>query len=210
MRLQTIPSEGMKMGRIRLDREERKKQIRDVTVELITEKGFGKTSVQDIINSASISKGCFYHYYSNKEELFKEILDDTMQYRKNLILDYIAKHKDMQRRELVVELLLDKMLDYNHYKKMFVKLLTEMTNDEKLFKLYNELDENLMKDFIVFCKEEGLNEYIKIASDEFNLLITSIIMGATTFGYLGNDKLKDLLREIFFAYFDKIDLFGGE
>ncbi len=197
------------MARIRLDREERKKQIRDVTVELITEKGFGKTSVQEIIDRASISKGGFYHYYSNKEELFKEILEDTMQYRKNLILDYRDQHKDMARRELVVELLLDKMLDYNRYKKMFVTLLNEMSNDAKLFQLYNELDEDFTHDFIEFCKREGFEEYIKISSEEFRLLITSIIMGATTFDALGDTSFRKFLKDIFLAYFDKIELFGG-
>ncbi len=198
------------MPRVRLSREERKKSIRDVTVELITEKGFGNTSVQDIIDRTNISKGGFYHYYANKEELFKEILEDALQYRKTVLTDYRDKNKGMPRKELIVELLLDKILDYNRYKKMFVKLITEMSNDIKIMQLYNSLDNDLTEDFMDFFKKEGFDEFIKISNEEFGVIIISLIMVTTMFGYHDNEKLRDMLRDMFTAYFERIGLFGDE
>ncbi len=198
------------MTRLRLTREERKKRIRAVTVELINEKGFSNTSVQDIIDKAGISKGGFYHYYSNKEALFREILEDTVEYRKAVMLDYRNTHSDMPRSELLLEMLLDKILDYNNYKKMFVKLVSEMPNNPKLMALYEELDNSMVEDFVKFCKEEGFEEYIQISTEEFGIIVGSLMMGATTFGYLNDERLRALLKDIFSAYFEKIGLFGGE
>ncbi len=198
------------MTRLRLSREERKKCIRSVALELIIDKGFANTSVQDIINKVGISKGGFYHYYNNKEQLFKEILEDTIEHRKVKMIDYRNSNKDMTRSELLLEILLDKILDYNNYKKMFVKLVVEMPNNPKLIELYNDLDNNLVEDFVKFCREEGFEEYIQLTNDEFGVVVSSLMMGATTFGYLNDEKLRALLKDIFSAYFEKIGLFGGE
>lgn len=38
------------------------------------EKGYEKTSVQDIINELGISKGAIYHYFKSKEEILQSVL----------------------------------------------------------------------------------------------------------------------------------------
>ena len=55
-------------------REERKKQIRNVALEIIYEEGFENTSISKIAKRADISKGLLYNYYQSKEELIKEII----------------------------------------------------------------------------------------------------------------------------------------
>ena len=41
-------------------------------------KGYEKTSLNEIVEECNVSKGAFYHYFKNKEELFMEILMDMM------------------------------------------------------------------------------------------------------------------------------------
>lgn len=55
-------------------REERKKQIMDVALELIAEEGFGKVSISKIAKKAEISKGLMYNYFKSKEDLIVEIM----------------------------------------------------------------------------------------------------------------------------------------
>ncbi len=53
----------------------RRIQILDAASELIAEKGFVQTSVDDVIASAGLSgKSHFYHYFKSKEELGHEVL----------------------------------------------------------------------------------------------------------------------------------------
>ena len=53
----------------------RRNQILDAAAELIGERGFAQTSVEDVIQAASLSgKSHFYHYFKSKEELGYEVL----------------------------------------------------------------------------------------------------------------------------------------
>lgn len=62
------------MKRIVKDPLERKTEIMDKALELFTEKGYDNTSINEIVNSLSIAKGTFYHYFTSKEEILGELL----------------------------------------------------------------------------------------------------------------------------------------
>ncbi len=49
----------------------RKKQILETAEKLFCEKGYEKTSVQDILDILKLSKGSFYHHYESKEQLLQ-------------------------------------------------------------------------------------------------------------------------------------------
>jgi AcrR family transcriptional regulator len=43
---------------------------------LFSQKGYYATSVEDIVESAGLSKGAFYFYFKSKEELFKSLVEE--------------------------------------------------------------------------------------------------------------------------------------
>lgn len=51
-----------------------KKKIIEAAHLFFSEKGYEKTSVNDIINRLGISKGAFYHYFRSKDEVLDEII----------------------------------------------------------------------------------------------------------------------------------------
>lgn len=53
--------------------ELRKEAIMKTAEKLFFEKGYADTSIQDILDSMSISKGGFYHYFDSKNALLEEI-----------------------------------------------------------------------------------------------------------------------------------------
>lgn len=53
--------------------ELRKEAIMKTAEKLFFEKGYGETSIQDILDALSISKGGFYHYFDSKNALLEEI-----------------------------------------------------------------------------------------------------------------------------------------
>ncbi len=194
------------MTRKRLEKEERKDQIKKAAIALITERGYKKTSVQDIVDKARFSKGGFYNCYRSKDELFKEILQDGMDYRNNQVLKY--KHDMIRdRKSFMIEALLDKILDYNDYKKMVCALIAEASHNEDFMQLYMDTTAGYRDYFTAFCKQEGFEEYIKINNVEFGLFIVSLIVGNDIFNQCGNEKFRDMMRDIISAYFEKIGLF---
>ncbi|MFD3445720.1 TetR/AcrR family transcriptional regulator [Microbacteriaceae bacterium 4G12] len=53
--------------------EETVKQILDVSFKLFMEKGYEKTTIQDIVNDLGMSKGAIYHHFKSKEEIMSAI-----------------------------------------------------------------------------------------------------------------------------------------
>lgn len=53
--------------------EETIKLILNTSEKLFLEKGYDKTSLQDIINETKLSKGAIYHHFSSKEDIFVKI-----------------------------------------------------------------------------------------------------------------------------------------
>lgn len=49
--------------------EEKRQQLLDAAEGLFCQKGYEGTSVQDILNAATLSKGGFYHHFASKEEV---------------------------------------------------------------------------------------------------------------------------------------------
>ena len=58
-----------------LPKEERKSQIMDAAMKVITRKGFSNTRMDDIVNEAGLSKGAIYHHYEGKKEIFLALIE---------------------------------------------------------------------------------------------------------------------------------------
>jgi TetR/AcrR family transcriptional repressor of nem operon len=52
-----------------------KDKILDSAQKLMLKKGFVATTIDEICETSELTKGCFFHYFKNKEELGKAVLD---------------------------------------------------------------------------------------------------------------------------------------
>lgn len=188
------------MTRVRLEKEERKKQIKEVALQLFIEKGLVRTTMDNIIEKIGISKGGMYYHYKNKEEIFSELIKDSMTYRKKLVVEYVSNHKDMNREDLIMNMLLDKILDKNPYKIIYAIFLTELSSDGKLTELYNRIYKESKEEFIQFCVNENLLEYIPLTNEACDFFINSLIMGANILGNNNDAEVRDMLKVMLLAY----------
>lgn len=49
-------------------------QLMTVSRALFTEKGYNKTSLEEIVDTIGMTRGALYHHYKNKKELFRAVL----------------------------------------------------------------------------------------------------------------------------------------
>ena len=187
----------------RLSREKRREQIKEIALKLFVENGYSKTTMDEIIQVVGISKGGMYHHFSNKEEIFLELLKDGNEYRKNLVVEYMRENSQ-SRNEKIVEMLLDKILDKNQYKDLYTVFLMEIQSNEKFKRLFKKIYDEGIEDFIEFCKKEGLEEYVSISNYEFTLLMNSLYIGLYLFDDFEMSKLKEMLKTMFEAYLNNI------
>jgi AcrR family transcriptional regulator len=59
-------------------REESINKIRKAALEVFSNKGFSASRIQDIAIEAKISQGLLYRYYSSKEEIFADLISDSL------------------------------------------------------------------------------------------------------------------------------------
>lgn len=55
--------------------DEKRQELLNTAERLFCQRGYENTSVQDILNAASLSKGGFYHHFAGKEEVLTALCD---------------------------------------------------------------------------------------------------------------------------------------
>lgn len=60
--------------RVVKEHDERKNEIIDTAARIFGQKGYDKSSVNDILNTIGIAKGTFYHYFKSKEEVLDAVI----------------------------------------------------------------------------------------------------------------------------------------
>ncbi|MCI5596094.1 MAG: TetR/AcrR family transcriptional regulator [Lachnospiraceae bacterium] len=62
------------MGKLELNKTQKKNALLQTGFELFTEKGFAKTTISDIVNRAGLAKGTFYLYFKDKYDLHDKLV----------------------------------------------------------------------------------------------------------------------------------------
>ena len=79
------------------DKEEKENRLLNTAFKLFTEKGLKETSIQEIVDNASVAKGTFYLYFRDKYEIrdilivkkSQKLFEDSLKsLRKNYISDF--------------------------------------------------------------------------------------------------------------------------
>ncbi|MTK63671.1 MAG: TetR/AcrR family transcriptional regulator [Methanobacterium sp.] len=55
-----------------------REHILDVTFKLFLQKSFKEVTLKKIVEKTGLSKGAFYHYFTSKEQLFLELVNDVV------------------------------------------------------------------------------------------------------------------------------------
>ena len=63
--------------RVRMDRDERRRQILRAAQRLFAERPYSSVSVNDIADAAGVAKGLMHHYFGSKRELYLEVVREA-------------------------------------------------------------------------------------------------------------------------------------
>lgn len=62
------------VGRRRMPPEVRRAELLDAALEVFTELGYERATLNDVADKVGVTKGALYHYFSSKEQLFVELV----------------------------------------------------------------------------------------------------------------------------------------
>ncbi len=86
-----------------------RQRILDEAAELIHVRGFNHTSIQDILQAASVTKSNFYYHFDSKEQLAFEVLGERMRQFYALAIGPSVENRDLNPLQRI-DAFFDKML----------------------------------------------------------------------------------------------------
>ena len=75
---------------------EKKQKILEAAMRVIRTQGMEKTTVREIASQAGVTTGAVYHYYKNKEELFQDIINESIHFSQRIITAADSGEKTQQ------------------------------------------------------------------------------------------------------------------
>jgi AcrR family transcriptional regulator len=139
--------------------------------------GLHKTTVDEIVNAAQISKGSFYIFYQSKEELYFDVLDSVEQELREKIFENLFK-PELDRRDSFKSFLLQMveilttMPIYEQMNAANYELLLRKLPEETLQNHMNRDQENLAKYFVDWMDKGWMR---KVDPDALNGLLLALI-----------------------------------
>ncbi|WP_297437923.1 TetR/AcrR family transcriptional regulator [Thermococcus sp.] len=123
-------------------------KIVSAALELFANKGFDKTTVDEIVNRAGVAKGTFYLYFKSKDDLVKEVAVDAMPIVAfpSLQDPYITvSYPTLREFLLALGREFMEFYDRNYRREIFFSLLTLRKRSESLNLLYHESCSELLR-----------------------------------------------------------------
>jgi len=165
---------------VAVTKEERRKQILEMSIKVFTKQGYHKAKIEDIANEANIGKGTVYQYFTSKKELFKEmvaycmvgynsqleaIIDSQLDIKDKLVAlsdfhdVYIREHFDIAQMILSqTELLSKEMKEWIMREKVTTHQLIEMMIDMGIEK--KEIRPDIEREVAALAILGTLNQYL--------------------------------------------------
>ncbi|MFO8082732.1 MAG: TetR/AcrR family transcriptional regulator [Desulfobacterales bacterium] len=115
------------------ERERRRQQIMVAAKRVFSEKGFNKTTMEDIAREAELSTGTLYLYFKNKEELFASLSFRILQYLL-IRLEHVTREKDKSPEEKIAALK-DALYDVYGFDPLIIINMFHLQSSETLMNL---------------------------------------------------------------------------
>lgn len=143
---------------MKMEADERKKQIRQAAIKVFLDKGFRNTVMNDIMEATGLSRGGLYHHYGSTHEILYDIMMEGNLNRKDIIQKSIYDEGLILSPQLFSRMIIDKILADNDYVKLYVMFLCELKENDDLKELY------------VKIKKESIQVFKELFSTLFNVL----------------------------------------
>ena len=126
----------------RLPLPQRKEEIQAAALELFREKGFAATTMENIVQAVSLSKGGVYRIYPSTAAILSDLMLCGMRlrnaYYEKRTRAWITRGHPLTL-ELLVDMIADSLLLYPDFSAVYVEFLWEKQRNQELEALYQQI-----------------------------------------------------------------------
>ena len=123
------------------ERERRRQQIIVAAKRVFSEKGFSKTTMEDIAREAELSPGTLYQYFKNKDELYASLSLRILQYM-NIRLEDVTKETDSNPKQKI-DSIKEALYDVYQFDPMILINMFHLQSGETLKNISSPLLDNI-------------------------------------------------------------------
>ena len=154
--------------------EKRKLEILEAAKKCFLEKGFQNTTMEDVIEKVSLSKGGVYYHYGSTYEMIYDFMKLGIKYRgeKNKTIDT----SKLTTLDAITEMMIERIYDENEFKSIYAIFLKLQNEDKRLCEMFENLKETNTEILSsVFPPNDKLSSIFK---DEFLVtFVNTLILG---------------------------------
>lgn len=177
------------------------------------EKGYEKTSIQDIINELGISKGAIYHYFKSKEEILQSVLLLEKE-KANIYLDKLIQEADGCNAKEKIKYVLNRLMSDEKINTTNRFLLNQTNNSKAIIQsIIQTVNIDSIKFFEIIkdgVKDGSLNTDFPKECSELLLLLCNIWLNPILF----NRTYEETVNRFVFIQFTMkqlgVDVIGDE
>ena len=179
------------MGNIRKGIQ-RKREIIETAFNLFVQNGYERTSVQQIIDTLSISKGTFYHHFKSKDDLLDAVISDILEDVASEINRIANSDKD------AVTKLIEIYGVFRGKEDALKLILAELYRDTNLKMRQKFLDQMLkitsapLNKVLEQGKDEGAFDIVEVEGVARLLIIMDMAVGEAVFGLMKERDTKGI------------------
>lgn len=129
-------------------------KILQVSLKLFNEKGYEKTTIQDIVNELGMSKGAIYHHFKSKEEIVEAISQSC--YHNNQTIPALLQDSSKSGLEKLQLIIMSQMSDET--KKDVDTLSLNLWKNPKIFMMSMKENLDVNAKLVETILEEGIQD----------------------------------------------------
>ena len=154
--------------------EKRKLEILEAAMKCFLEKGFQNTTMEDVIEKVSLSKGGVYYHYGSTYEMIYDFMKSGIKYRgeKNKTIDT----SKLTSLDAITEMMMERIYDENEFKSIYAIFLKLQNEDKRLCEMFENLKETNTE--ILSSAFDPNDKLSSIFKDEFLVtFVNTLILG---------------------------------
>lgn len=154
--------------------EKRKLEILEAAKTCFLEKGFQNTTMEDVIEKVSLSKGGVYYHYGSTYEMIYDFMRSGIKYRgeKNKTIDT----SKLTTLDAITEMMMERIYDENEFKSIYAIFLKLQNEDKRLCEMFENLKETNTE--ILSSAFDPNDKLSSIFEDEFLVtFVNTLILG---------------------------------